>query len=146
PKLIRWCREHLPFGQFDVNGLEPPLPYAEHQFDVVYAVSVFTHLTEPLQHEWMAELRRVVKPSGLVLFTTRGDSWAWKLSPEERSRYDRGDLVIRYGDVPGTNLCAAFHPWRYVHERLAAGFIVTESLPAALTDGAQDIHIAERVA
>jgi hypothetical protein len=107
---------------------------------------VFTHLTEPLQRQWMSELRRVIKPGGLVLFTTRGDAWAWKLTPDERAHYDAGDLVVRYADVPGTNLCAAFHPRRYVHGNLATGFTLKDSLPQALADGAQDVHIAERTA
>lgn len=143
PRLIDWCRANLPFARFEVNGLEPPLPFSDGQFDLVYALSVFTHLTEPLQHEWMAELRRVIRPGGLLLFTTRGDAWAWKLAPEERARYDQGELVVRYGDVTGTNLCAAFHPWRYVHERLVTGFVVEASLPEALADGGQDVHIAQ---
>lgn len=144
PKLIQWCRHNLSFAHFEVNGLAPPLPFADDQFDLVYALSVFTHLTEPLQHAWMTELRRVIKPGGLVSFTTRGDAWAWKLNPEERARYDEGDLVVRYGDVTGTNLCATFHPWRYIHERLVEGFAVKASLPAGLADGAQDVHVAER--
>jgi SAM-dependent methyltransferase len=144
PNLIKWCRENLPFAQFEVNGLAPPLPFADGQFELVYALSVFTHLTEQLQQDWIAELRRVVRPGGLVLFTTRGEAWAWKLTPDERSRYDQGNLIVRYEDLTGTNLCAAFHPWRYVHERLASGFLLKESLPARLTDGAQDVHVAER--
>jgi ubiquinone/menaquinone biosynthesis C-methylase UbiE len=146
PNLIKWCRDNLRFGQFEVNGLAPPLPFADDQFDLLYALSVFTHLTEPLQHEWMRELRRVIKPGGLILFTTRGDAWAWKLTPEERSRYDEGNLVVRYGDVTGTNLCAAFHHRRYVRDQLITGFTLKESLPARLVDGAQDVHVAERSA
>ena len=144
--LVNWCRSNLPFARFEVNGLAPPLPFADDQFDLVYALSVFTHLTEPLQHAWMAELRRVIKPGGLAVFTTRGDAWAWKLAPEERSRYDDGQLVVRYEEVTGTNLCAAFHPWRNVHEHLLTGFALKESLPAGLEDGRQDVHVAERTA
>ncbi len=144
PALVSWCRENLDFAQFEVNALEPPLPFEDEQFDLVYSLSVFTHLTEPLQHRWMAELRRVTRQGGLILFTTRGDAWAWKLTPDERARYDRGDVVVRYGDVTGTNLCATFHPWQYVSGRLAKGLVLRESLAAALADGAQDVHVAER--
>jgi SAM-dependent methyltransferase len=145
-KFIEWCRANLPFAQFEVNGLAPPLPFGDGQFDLVYALSVFTHLTEPLQREWMAELRRVTRPGGLILFTTRGDAWAWKLEPQERARYDQGELIIRYGDVAGTNLCAAFHPWSYVHDLIAtAGFALNSSVPVGLPDGAQDVHVAVRM-
>jgi SAM-dependent methyltransferase len=144
-KFIAWCRENLPFAQFEVNALAPPLPFGNEQFDLVYALSVFTHLTEPLQRQWIAELRRVIKPGGLILFSTRGEAWTWKLEPEERARYDRGEVVIRYRDVAGTNLCAAFHPWSYVHALIeTAGFTLNSSVPVGLPDGAQDVHVAVR--
>ena len=44
PTLVRWCRENLPFGVFEVNRPEPPLPYPDDSFDLVYALSVLTHL------------------------------------------------------------------------------------------------------
>lgn len=144
PALVKWCQTNLPFATFRTNGLAPPLDYDDGQFDLVYALSVFTHLDEALQHQWIAELRRVVKPGGLLLFSTRGGAWIWKLTPEEQLRYDSGRLVVRYAGVEGTNLCAAFHPLAYVHNQLASGFTVRESLPAGLEDGAQDLHVLER--
>jgi hypothetical protein len=27
PRLVEWCRSHLPFARFERNGLAPPLPY-----------------------------------------------------------------------------------------------------------------------
>jgi SAM-dependent methyltransferase len=146
PKLIRWCQENLTFAQFEVNGLAPPLPFADGQFDLVYALSVFTHLSQPLQREWLAELGRVITPGGLLVFTTRGDAWAWKLTPDERRLYESGRPVVRYSDVSGTNLCSVLHPWSYVHKELADGFVLHESWAAGLADGAQDVHIARRVA
>ena len=29
PRMVDWCRRNLPFGRFEVNGLEPPLPYED---------------------------------------------------------------------------------------------------------------------
>jgi hypothetical protein len=40
------------------------MDYANEQFDLIYAISVFTHLTEDLQHSWLNELGRV-KRGGL---------------------------------------------------------------------------------
>lgn len=144
-RLIDWCRQNLPFATFTTNDLAPRLPYEDEKFDLVYALSVFTHLTIPMQHEWIAELRRVLKPGGLLIFTTRGDAWAWKLTEAERERYQRGEVVVRYDDVEGTNLCAAFHPVSYVHDKLADSFSVRDSLPARMQAGSQDVHVMERL-
>jgi len=65
-RLVRWNRRHLPFAQFAQNGLAPPLPYPDQSFHLIYAFSVFTHLSETLQHAWKSELRRVLKPGGTL--------------------------------------------------------------------------------
>src|SRR5205823_4268503 len=57
PKMVDWCRDNLSFAEVAVTGLTPPLPYADSTFDLIYAFSVFTHLTEELQREWMEECR-----------------------------------------------------------------------------------------
>lgn len=64
PRLVGWCRDHLPFGTFAVNRLQPPLGCADGSFGLVYALSVFTHMGEPDQRAWMAELHRVLRPGG----------------------------------------------------------------------------------
>jgi SAM-dependent methyltransferase len=71
PEAIAWARASLhDVGRFIVSGAEPPLPFDDGSFDLVYAISVFTHLPEDLQHAWLAELRRVLKPGGILLTTT----------------------------------------------------------------------------
>jgi len=62
PQLINWCKPNLCFAQFEVNGLSPPLVYEEEQFDLIYALPVFTHLPEDLQLAWMSELSGFLGP------------------------------------------------------------------------------------
>jgi SAM-dependent methyltransferase len=69
---ISWCRGSIRFARFAMNDPLPPLPYPEKSFDLVYLISVFTHLTEDLQLLWLEELRRVSRPGGYVLVTLRG--------------------------------------------------------------------------
>jgi SAM-dependent methyltransferase len=133
PKLVKWCGDALPFATVAGNGLEPPLRYDTGTFDVVYAISVFTHLPEPLQLPWMQELERVLAPGGRLLVTTKGLSRADAMNDAERKRFDAGEVVVQNDRYAGRNLCAAFHPERYVRERLAGDLDVVEFVPA---DGA----------
>jgi SAM-dependent methyltransferase len=119
---IAWCRRNLPFATFAQNRLEPPLPFADASFDLVYALSVLTHLTAELQVAWRDELRRVLRQGGRLLVTTHGRAYLPRLEPAERQRFERGELVVRWGDLPGTNLCSAYHPEQYLRETLAQGF------------------------
>ncbi|HEX8122383.1 MAG TPA: class I SAM-dependent methyltransferase [Solirubrobacteraceae bacterium] len=143
PELVAWCRENLPFMEARVNALEPPTPYADDRFGLVYAISVLTHLTEPLAERWVEELTRILRPGGLLLVTTHGDGYRDALGDRERSRYDAGSPVVRRASAEGLNACAAYHPPRHVRDRLFAGlepvaFVAGGTVP----DFVQDVHVA----
>jgi SAM-dependent methyltransferase len=144
-RLVAWCRRSLPFAEFRVNHLAPPFPYGAGSLDFVYAISVFTHLTEELQHAWMRELERVLAPGGVVVVTTKGRSRLGPLADEERRRFDRGELVVQATRYAGRNLCAAYHPESYVRDRLAVGFNVLDFLPAVKgSSSTQDVLLLQR--
>src|SRR5919197_279595 len=81
---IDWCRENLSFARFETNGLSPPLAIDDASIDLAYALSVLTHLPEAIQHEWMDELYRVVRPGSLLLLTTHGERYLERLDDDER--------------------------------------------------------------
>ena len=121
PELVDWVRVSLPFVQPNRNRLAPPLPYPDGHFDLVYAISVFTHMTEDLAEAWMAELHRVVRPGGLLLFSVLPRENLDRLRPSEREAFERGEAVVQFEEGVGTNLCAAYHPQPYL-ERLTRNF------------------------
>jgi SAM-dependent methyltransferase len=53
------------------NGPDPPLGLEHGTFDLIWAVSVFTHLTDNSLH-WLVELHRLLKPDGLLIATYMG--------------------------------------------------------------------------
>ncbi len=143
PRLVRWCESNLPFARFSSNGLAPPLEYESETFDLVYAISVFTHLPEELESAWIAELGRILQPGGLLLVTTHGDSYLGRLNAEERARYLAGDPVVRWASVAGTNLCTTFHPDAYIRQRLAPRLELLEFVSEGGTPGSlrQDLVV-----
>ena len=128
-ELVRWCARNLTFATFLPNGFAPRSRYDDESFDVVYAVSVLTHLPEDLQLAWVSELRRVLRPGGVLVVTTHGGAYAGRLTPPERAAYEAGDLVVRWSSAAGTNLCTAFHPEPYVRARLARDLDLAELVP-----------------
>jgi SAM-dependent methyltransferase len=123
-----WCRRNLPFAEVATNGLRPPLAFDDERFGLVYALSVFTHLPEELQRPWALELVRVLAPGGLLLLSTHGTAYADRLDAAERARFESGELVVRWPEAAGTNLCAAYHPPQYL-PRLAHGLQQLEFVP-----------------
>jgi SAM-dependent methyltransferase len=142
---VEWCRTNLRFARFEVNGLAPPLAFDGERFDLVYALSVFTHLTADLQLAWRDELRRVLRPGGRLLLTTHGTSYLPRLDDDERARFERGELVVRWGEVAGSNLCSAYHPERYLRDVFAQGFTFLELEPeGARGNPTQDLIVLKR--
>jgi SAM-dependent methyltransferase len=145
-EAIEWCRENLAFARFETNGLSPPLAFDSTSFELAYALSVLTHLPEAIQHQWMDELVRVVRPGGFLLLTTHGERYLERLDEDERRRFRAGELVVRWGEVPGTNLCTTFHPPSWVREHLLPhGFEELEHAPEAATGNPhQDLFLLRR--
>jgi SAM-dependent methyltransferase len=80
---IKWCRENIDFASFAHHGPMPPLPFPDGHFDLIYGISVFTHLDEKMQRAWLEELRRLLRPEGLLLLSIHG---------EDKARNDLGIL------------------------------------------------------
>jgi SAM-dependent methyltransferase len=138
---VAWCGNHLE-GRFVASSLQPPLPFADGEFDVVYGISVFTHLRESLQDRWLDELRRVVRPGGLVLTTVHGETAVdfQRLSPAEYAKL-LGAIAARgllagganhqldgFVDEPDEYL-NVFHHRDYVQRHWQRGFDVLDVLP-----------------
>ena len=139
---VAWCRRNLQFAKFDRNKLTPPTVYDDGTFDFVYAISVFTHLPEALQVLWLDELRRILRPHGLLAITTHGDQYLDQLSADEARDFTAGRLVVRRADAAGLNACAAFHPRSWV-ERTVKGRLEVIDFAASgtFTDLAQDLYL-----
>ncbi len=73
------CKEDGLLGRFLLSDREPEaLPTGDQIFDVVYAFSVFTHLSQGAMHKCLSAIRRGVAKDGLVMFTVRPrEFWAY---------------------------------------------------------------------
>jgi len=71
-EAIRWMQRAFANATFKVNASDPPLPFGAEQFDLVFSVSVFTHLDEANQFAWLRELNRVMRVGGMALLTVTG--------------------------------------------------------------------------
>jgi SAM-dependent methyltransferase len=144
-RAIAWCRENLCFAEFGTNNLEPPLGLEDESLDLVYAFSVLTHLPLPVQHAWMAELRRLLRPDGILILSTHGDAYFTRLTEAEQRDFRAGRVVVRFEEVAGTNLCTAFHPHAVVEESLAEGFeVVRFSAAGARGSPPQDLFVLRK--
>jgi SAM-dependent methyltransferase len=126
---IEWLDANLspPLRVFR-NGPEPPLSAPDDTFDLIWAVSVFTHLAESWS-SWLIELRRVMKPGGLLVATFMGEGMSERIAGEKWDEDRVGMNVIRYGqswDLGGPMVLHS--PW-WIREHWGRGFDVLELRP-----------------
>lgn len=145
PKATAWCARNLDFATFETNQLAPPLPYADESFDLIYTLSVFTHMGEDLQLPWMTELRRVLRRGGHLIVTTHGAHYCADLEPALQRRFEAGEFLVRRPEGAGTNLCSAFHPEAYLRGEFTQGFEFLEWVPeGALGNPRQDLTLLRK--
>jgi SAM-dependent methyltransferase len=135
---IESCRESFPLGTFLVSSPWPPSGFHAETFDLVYAVSVFSHLPEGMHLAWVEEITRILRPGGVLVATTLGRDFIegsaalrqsgkaavpWEKAKAESFRdphsalaaYDAGSYV--YAPKPRDEYGMALIPEGYVRRR-----------------------------
>lgn len=140
PSLIEWARRNLPPSiRLDLTSPLPPLPYPDGAFDLVCAISVFTHLRFLTQELWARELARVVRPGGFALMTLHGKTYVDLFLPARLEEFESLGHVEIEGREDGANESASFHHARVVAP-LFPGFEVIGSFPEGRIDGERALH------
>ena len=137
PRLTDWCRTHLRFADFE-TPLAANLAFESEYFDLIYAVSVFTHLDAADQAACLTELTRLLRPGGHLLVTFHGSTRLQKMSHPELALFNEGEMVARNSELSGSNACATFHPERYIREKFASGLELLCIVPGGAKDVDQD--------
>jgi SAM-dependent methyltransferase len=167
PRLVEWCSQNVDNFETVVSGADPPLRFGDATFELVYALSVFTHLSEEGAERWLGELARVLKPGGLLLATTHGyaslvirktssvhqvaggltedgvDAILERLPVEEFIFMPYGAEVLARAQAGSAYGTAFIEPrWLRSHSS-AAGLEIIDHVPAGLR-GLQDLLILSR--
>jgi SAM-dependent methyltransferase len=72
PSAIQYLKKAYPFINCQINNSLPPLDFPDNSLDVVYSFSVWTHLPIESQRLWLSEMKRVLRPGGLLLISFLG--------------------------------------------------------------------------
>ncbi len=136
-ETLAWARKNLPVETYRNDPL-PPLPFADGLFDVIYSISVFTHLDEQYQDRWLAELKRVLKDNGVALLTVRSDLDNTRLPPVLQQQVkDRGILF----HVDGLSAPffpefyqSTYHSADYIERHWGARFRILGKIPMGYVD------------
>jgi SAM-dependent methyltransferase len=148
----QWCRDNLPHGGFRAIDLFPPTPLPGGRFDLVFGISVMTHLAEEVQQQWLAELHRISAPYAIVLLTVLGPHAAARAG-FEAAGFDQfaaaGHVFLRTAEAIDDALGSpgyygtTFVTHDYVRRAWSRWFSVDRILPAYIGNH-QDLVVLRR--
>jgi ubiquinone/menaquinone biosynthesis C-methylase UbiE len=128
-QMIDWVRQNLcpPITESKLNGARPPLDYPDDQFDLVTALSVFTHIADGWS-DWLLELRRVLRPGGLLVATFIDSSYGRTLTSMPWDEERVGMSVLGFAD-PETPWPNVLHSHWWLREHWGRAFEIVELRP-----------------
>ena len=150
PNLVQACRETFGSDTFDVIEQRGTLPHADGTFDLVFANSVFSHLTEELNLAWFAQIMRTLRPGGLAAltiidagkferFVKVGGPYfeSLRIDPDAaRPAIGRGEMLwfttSRKGPLEGYGYAVVPQAWVRANWRAAEVLEFDESMPQTL--------------
>lgn len=148
PEAVAWCAENLAnYGQFCTVDRKGRAPFADEMFDVIYAVSVFTHLMPEDQDHWLGELDRILDPSGFLLISVMGETALRLAAPDIAAQVAQKGWHFLYdggtsGLPPWYQSC--FHSEEYIRENWGKRFDIVRYMPGGIC-GSQDLVILQRL-
>lgn len=141
-RLVAWCSKNLG-GKFSTNDLEPPLAYQSETFDLIYAISVFTHLGEDMSAQWFSELARVVKTGGLALITFHDELSSGAETVNHKLL--KSGFAVRRSGAEGGNLLSVFYSAGGIAERAGPNWQVQQVIGSQETGGGQALAVLKKI-
>ncbi|MFZ0269095.1 class I SAM-dependent methyltransferase [Caulobacter sp.] len=142
PKLVAWTQANLP-GRFVLSRQTPPLMFEIGEFDLVYAISVFTHMTDAPLRAWLAELARVVRPGGLAVLTFFDP--LIPVAADFAEDLAREGFHIRHNGAEGSNLLCGYMTREGFAERAAPDWTLVDVLDSPASASGQAMAVFRRV-
>ena len=151
---LEWLRETMPEGTFVVGTAMPPVDIGVEDFDLIYSVSVLTHLTQEQEGAWLDEWHRLLKDGGYLIATFRAEDWVEQFAYENQ----KGAIRREWRDNDG--FCYQKHRYwegifpeyysgtyqtvEYVRSEWGRRFEILDILPAADTPNEQNTAIMRK--
>jgi SAM-dependent methyltransferase len=138
---IHWLNANLnpPVSGF-VSAPSPPLPREDDSYDLVYAFSVFTHITDAWA-AWLIELHRVLSPGGWLIASFLGEGMSQTIAcePWDPDRIGMNVLHAHQNwDAGGPSVLLS--PW-WIREHWGRAFEIA-TIHEGAVDGAQGLIVA----
>ncbi len=130
-ELIEWAKKNIPGIELIQNAIKPPLSFSDRQFDLIYLISVFTHLSLETQKLWIKEFQRLLKLKGYILLTVQGETYlSLADKPEDIKCFGHyGYLEKRSEKEEGLNDFGTYHTYSFIERLFGDNFRICGFFP-----------------
>ncbi|MEO1701134.1 MAG: class I SAM-dependent methyltransferase [Pseudomonadota bacterium] len=158
-KSIDFNKSHIPNVTWFINNEVPPIlnRESELEFDMVFAISVWSHFGEESAKKWFDEMARLIPAGGKLIFSTHGLRSIFHLhkvkkampEPKAEERYQAlkaGEFhFMPYGTSSDLNehWGMSFIPYNWVLNNLAKNWSIEKYSPG-LAMANQDVYVLSR--
>jgi hypothetical protein len=128
-------------GEYEVLGFDG-FRLDACSVDLLYGISVFTHLSEYHRHLWLSEIARVLRPGGCAILTTHGEFVVFGDYASSGSVPISTPFVEKFGFFDGVPDKAlgddmdwyyrtSYHSRRYLNDNWARYLDIVDIIPAS---------------
>jgi len=150
--MIEWNHLNIKDVYFSILSSHTPTSYPSNYFDLVFGISVLTHLPSEMQVEWLQEIARIIKPSGIFLATTMGSFYYKQLFSKEKELLDTKGILEKSFHrknifQPGDRNFSVYETANYFEKIIEPNFHVIEYYDGSLYPekfGGQDLWILQK--
>jgi ubiquinone/menaquinone biosynthesis C-methylase UbiE len=128
PEAIQLCRETNKWCNFDLIEPMPPTSFVDNKFDLIYCYSVFSHLSEEAHNKWLIEFKRILKPGGILIATTRPREFIFmcaELRKDKDQTQWKGGAARSF--INTEQALAAYDSGKYLYEPVGGGDVLDPS-------------------
>ena len=146
-QMIAFNKKNYKDISYSVISYLPPTGYGNEYFNLIYGLSVLTHVEANLQEFWIAEMHRILGMNGILLFTTHGKFFFSKLLPKERNFLDSNGTFTKPYRKKGHRMMTTYNSSQSLMLLLRKQFEILEFCDGA-TDwtkaGGQDLWVVRK--
>lgn len=145
--MIKWDTAHIEGVSFSINSFHPPTRYQAEMFDLVYGISIFTHIGAQEQEGWIKEIHRILKDGGVFLFTTHGNNFFHQLTRQEQNEVNSNGAYTRPYRKKGHRMMTSYNGPESFAALLGKYFVILEFYDGQkdrTNAGGQDLWIVKK--
>lgn len=146
-KMIEFNKNSFKDISYSLIPFSPPTTYEENFFDLLYAISIFTHIPALLQEKWLKEIYRVLKAEGIFLLTTHGNYFRERLLKDEQEVLAKEGVFTKAYKKEGHRMMSTYNSPESFKKLLLTYFEILEYHDGAIDKskvGGQDLWIVRK--